>query len=48
MRRSDYPNYLAVRMPLDLKDRLKQICNEQEVSVSDFVRQLIENRLGEK
>lgn len=47
MARNQFPKYLAVRMPVDLRTRLDEAAEKQEVSVSDFVRQLIENRLGE-
>jgi predicted HicB family RNase H-like nuclease len=44
---AEYPKHLAVRVSNELSERLKVAAAEQNVSVSDFVRHLIENRLAD-
>jgi predicted HicB family RNase H-like nuclease len=44
---AEYPKHLAVRMSRELSEKLKAVADEQNVSVSDFVRRLIENRLAD-
>lgn len=47
MAKAEYPKHLAVRMSTELYSRLKTAADGQNVSVSDLVRSIIENRLGD-
>lgn len=43
----EFPKHLTVRMTADQRKQLQAIADQREVSVSDVVRELIANRLGE-
>jgi predicted HicB family RNase H-like nuclease len=44
---AEYPKHLAVRMSRELSEQLKVAAAAENISVSDFVRRLIENRLAD-
>lgn len=44
---AEYPKHLAVRVSHETSNKLKERANEQDMSVSDLVRQFIEDRLGD-
>lgn len=45
--KAEYQKHLTLRMSPETKSRLKARADELEVSVSDLVRSIIEDRLGE-
>lgn len=45
--KAEYPKHLAIRVSNETSDRLKLAATDLGVSVSDLVRQLIEDRLAD-
>jgi hypothetical protein len=41
-----YPAVVNVRLTVALREKLRQVAETEEVSMSDVVRELIANRLG--
>lgn len=45
--KAEYPRHLTIRLSLEAREGLKKLADAQELSVSDVLRKLIEDRLGE-
>lgn len=44
---AEYPKHLAVRVSKETNEKLKNVATDKNVSVSELVRQFIEDRLGD-
>lgn len=46
--KAEYTRHLTVRLPAEHRQALADLAQAEEISLSDLVREIIANRLGEE